>query len=110
MKSLGPLFDPGEVEQRIGMMRESIDEVAGAMQTLGKGSPWNVDTKVSDDFLTPLFAAYFKRLDLPNLMSKKDFYELAEHVPADEIEPEVTEKLDAIAQVAESAKCRSDEY
>lgn len=110
MKSLGPLFDPGEVERRINMMRESIDEVEGAMQTLGKGSPWSVDTKVSDDFLTPLFAAYFKKLELPNLMSKKDFYELAEHVPADEIDPEVTEKLDAIARVAESAKQNLNEY
>jgi hypothetical protein len=41
-------------------MEESIVEIEGAMETLGKGSPWSPDTKVSDDFLDPLFAAFFR--------------------------------------------------
>ena len=36
-------------------------------------------------------------------MTKKSFCELAEHVPPDELDPEVGEKLDAIAAVAASA-------
>ena len=36
-------------------------------------------------------------------MAKKNFYELAEHVPDSEIDPEISEKLDAIVRVAESA-------
>ena len=52
----------------------------------------------------PLFRAYFDKLNLPNLMEKKQFYELAQHVPADRIAPEIAEKLDAIASLAESAK------
>ena len=99
----GPLLAIGESNRRLGAMREAIDKIENAMATLGKGSPWSEDAKVSDDFLTPLFAAYFKRLDLPNLMSKKDFYELAEHVPETEIDPEICEKLDTIADVAERA-------
>ncbi len=99
----GPLFTPLEVEKRLRAMREAIAEIEQAMQTLGRGSPWSHDTKVSDDFLTPLFRAYFDKLDLPNLMDKKDFYELAEYVPEDEIELEIGEKLDAIARVAQSA-------
>ena len=71
------------------------------MATLGRGSPWSHDAKVSDDFLTPLFATYFSKLNLPNLMNKKD--ELAEHVPEREIDDEIGEKLDAIANVAERA-------
>ena len=51
----------------------------------------------------PLFIAYFKKLGLPNLMAKKNFYELAEYVPGNEIDPEIREKLDAIARVAERA-------
>ncbi len=74
------------------------------MTTLDKGSPWDADAKVSDDFLTPLFRSYFRRLNLPNLMQKKNSHELANHVPDSEIDPEVTEKLDAIARVAESAE------
>ena len=77
------------------------------MATLGRGSPWSEDAKVSDDFLTPLFAAYFKKLSLPNLMSKKDYYELAEHVPGGEIDPEIREKLDVIASVADRASPQS---
>ncbi|MDE0264890.1 MAG: hypothetical protein OXJ37_20980 [Bryobacterales bacterium] len=74
------------------------------LTTLGKGSPWVPGIKVSDDFLKPLFEAYFKKLGLPNLVAKKNFYELAEYVPDSEIDPEILEKLDAIARVAESAK------
>ena len=47
--------------------------------------------------------SYFGKLDLPNLMAKKNFHELAEHVPDREIDPEIREKLDAIARVAERA-------
>ena len=80
------------------------------METLGKVSPWNDDAKVSDDFLTPLFQKYFEKLGLPNLMKKKSFYELAEHVPNDEIDDEIVEKLDAIVRVAESATPGDSEY
>ena len=100
----GPLFVEAEVERRVGAMREAIDEIASALERLGRGSPWDPDAKVSDDFLTPLFRTYFAKLGLPeNLMTKKSFYELAEHVEPDDLDPEVREKLDAIAAVAASA-------
>ena len=106
----GPLLALGEANRYLQAMREAIVEIETAMETLGQGSPWSHDTKVSDTFLTNLFKAYFRNLDLPNLMNKKDFYELAQYVPEDEIDLEVREKLDAIAQVAESAKPRLSEY
>ena len=105
-----PLLAIAEVNRRVSAMREAIQEVGVAMETLGRGSPWSPDAKVSDDFLTPLFRTYFRRLDLPNLMSKKSFYELAEHVPDDEIDAEIGEKLDAIARVADSASPRVSQY
>ena len=104
--SIGPIFDTGEIKRRVDAMNRAIEEIEQAMETLGRGSPWDHDTKVSDDFLTPLFEAFFNRLELPNLMRKKDFYELAEHVPIEEIDLEVTEKLDAIAATAKKAKPR----
>ena len=64
---------------------------------------------MSDEFLTPLFKAYFERIGIPNLMSKKNFYELADYVPEAEIDPEIGEKLDAIATVAESARPAEEE-
>ena len=100
----GPLFAGPEVERRVGAMREAIDRTASALEQLDRGSPWGPDLKVSDDFLTPLFRAYLGALALPtDLMTKKSFYELAEHVPMHELDPEVGEKLDAIAAVAASA-------
>ncbi len=101
----GPLFARPEVERRVGAMREAIDRTVAALEQLDRGSPWGPDLKVSDDFLTPLFRAYLGALGLPtDLMTKKSFYELAEHVPLHELDPEVGEKLDAIAAVAASAR------
>ena len=98
----GPVFASKDAERRVNAMRESIGEVQSAMETLGKGSPWSADAKVSDEFLTPLFTTYFAKLGLPNLMSKSAFHTLAGYIPLEEIAPEVSEKLDAIADVAES--------
>ncbi len=98
-----PLFASLEVKRRLVAMRETIAEVEQAMRTLGRGSPWSEGAKVSDDFLTPLFRAYFQKLDLPNLMDKKNFYELTECVPEHEIDPEIGEKLSAIVKVAQSS-------
>lgn len=100
----GPLFSDAEAQRRLDAMRESIVELEVALKTLRKGSPWDPNTKVSDDFLTPLFENYFKRLGIPNLMAKKNFYELAFFVPLDKIDPEIREKLDAIVEVARLAK------
>ncbi len=100
----GPLFANEESDRRLAAMRQAIDEVSSALQTLGKGSPWDANIKASNDFLKPLFEGYFGKLGLPNLMAKKNFYELAEYVPDNQIDPEISEKLDAIVRVAESAK------
>ena len=85
-------------------MQGAIAEVTNAMETLRLGSPWSADAKVSDEFLTPLFEKYFERIHLPNLMNKTNFHTLVPYVPLDEIPAEVRDKLDAIAEVAESAE------
>ena len=100
----GPLFLRDETERRLEAMQQAIDEVSSALNTLGRGSPWGADIKASDEFLKPVFETYFKNLGLPNLMAKKDFFELAEYVPENEIDPEISEKLDAIVRVMQSAK------
>ena len=104
---VGTLFEAGETRKLLTAMNEAIGEVEQAMGTLGRGSPWDADAKVSDDFLTPLFRSWFARLALPNLMNKSNFHELVAHVPTEEIAPEITEKLDAIASTAEAALPRA---
>ena len=102
-ESGGPLFCDAEKSHRLKAMKDSIQDIETALGTLGKGSPWDVNTKVSDDFLTPLFENYFRKLNLPNLMEKKNFYELARFMPGGQLDPEIKEKLDAIVRVANSA-------
>lgn len=99
----GPLFTAQEADRRGEAMRESIDEIVDALRKLGKGSPWDEKIKVSDEFLDPLFREYFKKLGLPNLMAKKNFYDLAYHVPGEDLDEEIGEKLDAILEVARKA-------
>ncbi len=96
----GTLFVESEQSRRVAAMSRSIASIEEAMKRLGKGSPWGPDVKASDDFLTPLFADYFERLDLPNVMPKKSFHVLARHVPRDEIDAEIRKKLDVIGRVA----------
>lgn len=100
----GPLFAPNEIQRRLSCMSAAIEEVEKAMATLELGSPWDDKAKVSDEFLSPVFASYFKRLSLPNQMRKGSFYELAQYVPEAEIDAEISEKLDAIALVAGKAE------
>ena len=103
----GPLFTEAEAGRRLEAMRRAIEEIESALATLDRGSPWDADIKASDEFLTPLFVSYFKKLGVPNLMAKKSFYELADYVPDNEIDPEVHAKLDAIARVADTAQMRA---
>ena len=82
-------------------MDKAIDTIETALRTLGKGLPWGPDLKVSDEFLTPVFANFFDSLQLPNLMSKTNYHTLVPFVPTDAIDGEVVQVLDRIAAVAE---------
>ena len=100
-----PLFDQANASKRLKIMRQSIQEFSQAMQVINKQSLWGEDIKASDDFLIPLFENYFEKLKLPNVMRKGNLCELAHCIPADQIDAEVNEKLNAIAKVAQSANC-----
>ncbi|MEK7786816.1 MAG: AAA family ATPase, partial [Chloroflexota bacterium] len=102
------LFGQAEADRREADMREAINEVSVAFRTLNKPAPWSADIKASDDFLDPLFGKYFERLGLPNLMRKSDYYVLARLVPETLIDSEVSQKLDTIVAVAQSARPRQN--
>jgi len=91
-------------DKRERIMTETINEIEEALNKLNKPSPWSDDVKASDDFLDPLFNAYFKKLELPNLLYKTDYHILAKFVPKDEIHKDVIETIDAIYKVAKKAK------
>ena len=86
-------------------MDAAIEEITSALQTLGKGSPWEASIKASDDVLVPIFEAYSRRLGIYNQMGKKDLYKLIACIPPTAaIDPEVSETLTAIATVAKAAR------
>ena len=93
-----------EGERRSAAMQAAVDEVAGALRTLGKPDPFGPAVKASDDFLSPVFQKYFEKLGLRNLMQKTDFHVLAGLVPPARIDAEVVEKLDRIVDTAARAK------
>ena len=64
---------------------------------------WWTEVKASDDFLDRLFDRFFQRLQLPNLMRKTDYHQLAVYVPLEQIPQEITDALELIASVAERA-------
>lgn len=102
-EALGPLFEASRVEKNIAAMQEAVRHIESALQVLGKADPWGTDIKASDDFLGPVFKRYFEILGLANPMAKRSFYELVAYMPAGDMPAEISDKLDAIAAVAERA-------
>jgi len=100
----GQIFEAAEVQRRRETMQKEIATLEDAMKALKRGSPWDGQMKVSDDFLTPLFENYYEKLGLYNCMAKRSFYELVDFVPVENLSGEVREKLDAIAEVAKQAR------
>jgi hypothetical protein len=88
-------------------MEEAIQEVEQALKTLGR-DPWGAGIKASEEFLDPLFKRFYEKLGLPNKMSKTNYHILAEFVPAEAIDPEIRQALDAIWGTAQRANPRQD--
>ena len=101
--SAGPLFAPELVARAEKAMSETIEGIEKLFALYDK-DPFSADVKASDDFMDPLFHAFFKKLKLPNLMQKSDYHVLARLVPRELIPDEVGQKLDAIVEVARKAK------
>ncbi|HLG13009.1 MAG TPA: AAA family ATPase [Blastocatellia bacterium] len=96
----GPLF--GQATRAI--MTECIEDLVPRAALRDRNHRWWHDTKVSDDFLDPLFESFFQKLGLRNLMRKTDYHVLVRHVSADQIAPEISEVLDIVVEVARQAK------
>lgn len=103
-KELGELGASGWQQH----MKKAIDEIVNALRALGKDA-WSPDLKATDEFLAPLFKRFYEHLGLPNLMPKSNYHTLVPFVPAEEIDREVSEKLDQIALVAEAVARQREE-
>ncbi|MFN8556105.1 MAG: hypothetical protein U0531_01695 [Dehalococcoidia bacterium] len=88
-------------------MMEVINDFVPRVALRDRTDPWWSNIEASDDFLDRLFAAFYERLGLPNLMRKSDYHALARFV-APAIDAEVIAVLDRIVRVAERAKPAPD--
>ncbi len=102
------LFGHAESRNRVAVMESLISDQVPPAALRDVGHAFWRNTKATDEFLDPLFVAYFERLGLPNLMRKRDYHQLASLVPPDQLDSEVGEKLDAIVAVAKRATPRSE--
>jgi ABC-type taurine transport system ATPase subunit len=100
----GSLFRPAELERRLRAMNECIEDFVPRAALRDPHDRWWVDTKASDDFLDRLFGSFFIKLGLPNLMNKTHYHRLGRYVPEGQIDPEVYQVLDSIADVAQRAR------
>jgi ABC-type taurine transport system ATPase subunit len=98
-KVAGPLLEWGEQEKLKNIMQECLDDLVPRSALRDSSDPWWIDTKASD-FLDRLFKTFYKKLGIPNLMNKSDYHVLARHVPKEQIDPEVSQVLDAIYEIA----------
>ena len=86
--------------------QNEIDRLIDALNVAGRDDPWGPDIKVTDDFLDPLFKNYYESIGLNQKVFKRDYHRLADAIPLDQIDNEVTVVLDAIDRVASNAKPR----
>lgn len=98
----GPIFGASWRD----VMERTISQIVEALTAIGRPSPWAGDLKVTDDFLDPVYNRFYQELGLPNLMRKTDYHTLAPFVPAELLDAEVGEKLDAVVAVAQRARRR----
>jgi len=95
----GKMFEDSYLEQ----MKAAIEEVEEALETLDSPSPWGEELKVSEEFLPSVLDQFYENLSLPNRMKKKDFHELVKHLPPKEVNDEVKQILDRIADTSQNA-------
>jgi energy-coupling factor transporter ATP-binding protein EcfA2 len=99
----GELFEESLGQRRRQLMEECVAEFAPPAALRDRQDQWWTTVKASDDFLDRVFAAFYQRLGLSNLMRKRDYHVLAAHVPVELIDAEVVAVLDAIVNVGRSA-------
>jgi hypothetical protein len=102
------LFGANEAERREKSMRQAIESVSSALKILKGFDPWSEQIKITDEFLDKVFEIYFENLKLPNQMRKTDYHMLIDFFDTEKLDKEISEKLDAIVDVAQKAQPEID--
>jgi hypothetical protein len=92
----GSLFESADRDRRRTAMDESIRDRVPPAALRDPGDRFWTDVKASDELLNPVFASFYERLGIPNLMRKTDYHRLARFVSPADLSPEVHAALDAL--------------
>lgn len=102
-KAADDLFALADQAKRQKAMQEAIDDVIPGYARRDVGdSFWN--SEKASEWMERVFKQYFEKLGLAVSLSKNKYFHLIEHLPAQSVDPEVVEKLDAIYAVASVAQ------
>jgi len=96
--------DADRAEERALSMQTIFQESIPPFAFRNPDDAWWRDTKVSDDIIMGrIFREYTHQTTMP-LLRKANYFMLAQYIPDDQLDPEITEKLDAILAVAQQAR------
>jgi len=101
------LFGNAERQNRKKAMTESIADVTKVLE-IDDHSPWSPDVKASEEVLDRIFRQYFKKLSLPLQLRKSEYHKLAGFMKAEDLDKEISEKLDAIVDLAHKARPQTE--
>ncbi len=98
------LFSAAEKDKRTEIMGRVVSDLVPpvALRNL-QDSYWRQDVKASE-LLDRVFEAFFRALELPNVMRKTAYHRLASLARPEEIDEEVTSVLDQIVDTAQHAQ------
>jgi len=102
--SMDDLIDHAQIQSRQKILVECIEELEKSLKTARRPDPWGPDAKVTDEFLDPLFANYYECLGTPQQTYKRDYHGLAESIPLEHLDAEISVVLDAILATSNLAK------
>ncbi len=100
---MSDLFSVADRDAAILAMRGAIEKVTAAL-ALDRKEPWSVDVKATDEVLDRVFYSYFMDRRQHQTFYKGQYSQLVDLLDLIDVDPEVVEKLDMIARVAESAR------
>ena len=97
------LVDDAKREERVELLNSCVEDLVQALRVARRGDPWGPDIKVTDEFLDPLFENYFQKLGTPQRVFKRDYHGLADAIPLNQLDNEVTFQLDALVVAVRNA-------
>ncbi len=98
------LVGQAERAHRLEVLAHCQNELENALKLTSENDPWGPDIKVTDEFLDRLFKRFYEQLGTPQQIFKRDYHGLADAIALEEIDPEISNVLDAILIVANQAK------